>query len=66
MFFDRNMFTLLGNNLAQCGSTMYPPELNARSDGTLVPQIHRYFLTSTESNGNTACFAQEPRVTMVV
>ena len=41
MFFDRNisMFTLLGNNLALRGSTMYPPELNTHSDGTLVPQI---------------------------
>ena len=61
-FFDRNisMFTLLGNNLARCGSTMYPLELNTHSDGTLAPQIHRYFLTSTESNGNLLliCFHQ--------
>jgi len=58
MFFDRNisMFTLLANNLARCGSTMYPPELNTPSDGMLVPQIHRYFLTSTESNGNLLLF----------
>jgi len=58
IFFDRNisMFTSLGNNLARCGSTMYPLELNTHSDGTLAPQIHRYFLTSTESNGNLLLF----------
>ena len=57
-FFDRNisMFTLLGNNLARCGSTMYPLELNTHSDGTLAPQIQRYFLTSTESNENLLLF----------
>ena len=57
-FLDRNisMFTSLGNNLAWCGCSMYPPELNTRSNGTLVPQIHRYFPTSTESSGNLLLF----------
>ena len=55
--------------LARCGSTMYPPELNTRSDGMLVPQInlHRYFPTSTENNGNLLlfCFDQSKGLLLI-
>ena len=46
MFLERKMrvFTWYGDKWLRKGSTITPPLLKTRSDGTLVPGIERYFL----------------------
>ena len=45
MFLERKMrvFTWCGDKRLRKGSTITPPLLKIRSDGTLVPGIERYF-----------------------
>ena len=39
-------------NLFTCGFTICPPRLKTLSDGTLVPEMHKYFMVRCDNEGN--------------